>query len=116
MDADFFENRTYDDPENPGKRGAKPRFTGSRQNLLEDHLEEYIALRHQDRHEFWFKFFSKWWKNYPWKLGDKEEPPSNDPIKMAKLASAEGAEKEEKSKVEAELIAVCFLSRRDGSG
>lgn len=99
---------TYEDLENPEKRGAKPRFTGSRQKLLEDHLDEYIGLRHQNRNDFWFKFFAKWWQNYPWRLGDKEEPPSDNPARMAELASVEEAEKESKSKVEAELITVCF--------
>lgn len=101
-------NRTYEDIENPGKRGAKPRFTGSRQKLLEDHLDEYIALRHQNRNEFWFKVLAKWWENYPWKLDDKEEPPLDNPVKMAELASAEEAEKEAKSEVEAKLVAVSF--------
>ena len=107
-DAYLLLNRTYDVPENPEKRGAKPRFTGSRQKLLEDHLEEYIALRHQSRRKFWHQFFIKWWNAYLWKLGDKEEPPSDDLVRMAELASVEEAEEEAKSKVEAKLVEVCF--------
>ena len=41
-------------------------------------------------------------------MGDKEEPPSDDPVRMAELVSAEEAEEEAKSKVEAKLIKVCF--------
>ena len=107
MDIKFLLGHTYEDVENPGKRGAKPRFTGSRQKLLEDHLEEYMALRHRNRNNFWSDFFAKWWVTYPWKLGDKEEPPLDDPVRMADLASAEGAEMERKSEIEAKLVVVC---------
>ena len=108
MDVEFFLSCTYEDPENPEKRGAKPCFTGSRQELLENHLEEYILLRHRNRSDFWFKLFAKWWEKYPWRLGDKEEPPLNDPARMAELASVGEGEEGAKSKVETELIAVSF--------
>ena len=67
-----------------------------------------MALRRRNRNDFWSDFFAKWWVVYPWKLGDKEEPPLNDPVKMADLAFAGAAEMEAKSEIETKLVAVCF--------
>lgn len=102
-------NGTYGGAENPGKRGPKPHFSGSRRRLLEEHLEDYAALKFKNRNQFWFKFFGKWWERYPWKLDDKEEPPLDDPVKMSELASVQEGELSEKSDVEGALTAVSFL-------
>lgn len=96
------------DAETPGKRGAKPYFTGSRQALLEEFLEQYIALKRKNRNNFWFEVLSKWWKNYPWKLGDKEEPPLDNLEKMEELVSVQDGEHDKKSAVEAAVTAVSF--------
>lgn len=63
--------------------------------------DEYASLRGKDRHEFWFKLFGEWWERYPWRLQDHEEPPTDDPERMAELAHVVSDEdKEEKGKVE----------------
>ena len=99
-------NHTYNFTENPAKRGVKPYFVGSRNQLLESHLEEYISLRFQNRKKFWFTVFTEWWKKYPWKLGDQDEPPLHDPAKMADLASVGEGEHGRKSEVEAAVVKV----------
>ena len=96
----------YEGAGNPGKCGAKPYYAGSRQKLLEEHLEEYTSLKFQNQNQFWFEFFAKWWKRFPWKLDDKEEPPLDDPTKMSQLASAEVGELDKKLEVEAAVVVV----------
>jgi len=72
-------------------------------------LDEYVSLKFKSRNQFWFELFAKWWEKYPWKLGDKEEPPLDDPTKMSELAYIQGPdEHKDKSKVEAAVIAVSF--------
>ena len=82
---------------------------GSRQKLLEDYLDEYISLKGQNRNKFWFDFFGQWWKNYPWKLNDKDEPPVDDPEKMKELALVQPDKRNKKSEVEAAVKTVSFL-------
>ena len=106
----FFVTRTYEGADNPGKRGAKPYFSGSRQKLLEEHLEEYVSLRHKSQNKFWSEFLAKWWELFPWKLGNKEEAPLNNPSKMSELASVQPGERNRKSEVEAAVIAVSLTS------
>ena len=87
----------------------KPYYTGSRQKLLEEFLEQYIALKGQNRNKFWFDFFSQWWKKFPWRLDDKDEPPVDNTEKMKELASAKtDDERDEKGKVEAATTLVSF--------
>lgn len=71
---------------NPGKRGAKEYFTGSRSEFLNTYRDEYISLRGKNRSKFWHKFFKAWWQTYPWRLADDEEPPLGDPEKMEALS------------------------------
>ena len=102
----FLTNFTYNCAENPGKRGVKPYFVGSRNQLLESHLDEYISLKFQNRQKFWFTVFSQWWEKYPWKLGDQDEPPLHDPAKMLDLASVKKEELGSKAEVEAAVVKV----------
>ena len=105
-------NGTYEGAENPVKRGPKPYFTGSRQKLLEEHLEEYASLKHKNRNQFWFEFFAKWWEKFPWKLDDKDEPPLDDPAEMDKLGSVGAGERGRKSEVEVAvtLVSISFVA------
>lgn len=99
--------------DNPGKRGPKPYFAGSRQNLLEDNLDEYVLLKFQNRNQFWFKFFATWWERYLWKLGNKDEPPLDDPVKMAELVAVGTEERERKSEVESMLVSVGVVKNEE---
>lgn len=93
----------------PLKRGAKTYFTGLRLALLERHCDEYNSLRGKSCHQFWHKLFEEWWRRYPWRLPDQEEPPTDDPQKMIELAHV-GLDKEEKSEVEKKLHTVSSTS------
>ena len=65
------------------------------------YCDEYASLRGKDRHQFWFNLFGEWWKRYPWRLQDHQEPPIDDPERMDELARAESDEdKKEKKEVE----------------
>ena len=70
------------------RRGPKGRFEGSRKELLESHVPAYLAAGRGNRRKFWHDLFSAWWKQYPWRLADDEEPPANNPKEMARLALA----------------------------
>ena len=97
----------------PKKRGAKSYFKGSRFAFLEGYCDEYNSLRGKSRHQFWHGLFEEWWKRYPWRLADHEEPPADNPEKMEELA-APGVDKEErdtKSKVENNLRTVSSSRR-----
>ena len=102
----LFVNGTHEGVENPGKRGAKPYYTGSHQMLLEGHLQEYASLKHKNHNQFWSMVFAEWWRNFPWKLDDKEEPPLDDPAAMSQLASVQAGERDRKSEVEAATVSV----------
>lgn len=68
------------------RRGRKGYFQGSREEYLESHLPAYRALGKGRRGNFWTELFNGWWERYPWKLSDKEEPPTNDEEEMARLS------------------------------
>ena len=89
-------------PANPQKRGVKGYFTGSRLELLNSYRDEYISLRGKSRAKFWHRFYEHWWSTYPWRLDDHEEPPANDPEKMAELSEV-GVDQELKGAVEKNL-------------
>ena len=48
----------------------------------------YLAKKKGNRRKFWHELFSAWWEQYPWRLTDDEEPPTDDPEEMASLALA----------------------------
>lgn len=98
---------------NPQKRGPKGHYTGSRLEFLTSYCDEYTALRGKARHQFWFKLFGEWWKRYPWRLQDDQEPPLDDPEKMVELARAESDEdKEKKNAVEQKVREVSSSVQR----
>lgn len=94
----------------PQKRGVKGYYTGSRLVFLEGYRDEYTLLRGKNRHQFWHEFYNAWWKKYPWRLGDEQEPPTNDLEKMRSLSYV-GGEKdvEEKAEVEAKAREVSSI-------
>ena len=75
------------DPSVP-RRGPKGHFQGSRKEFLENHVTAYLAAGKGNCQNFWHDLFSAWWKQYPWRLADNEEPPMENPEEMAKLALA----------------------------
>jgi hypothetical protein len=93
---------------NHKKRGAKGYFSGSRLDLLDQYRDEYISLRGKSRAKFWHKLFDDWWKAYPWRLADDEEPPADDPEKMAELSYV-GDDSKQKGEVEQKLREVSHL-------
>lgn len=98
-------HRTLDRPQ---KRGAKGYYTGSRLAFLESRLDEYISLRGKSRHHFWYELYEAWWEKFPWRLPDKEEPPTDDNAKMKQLAYLGVDDANEKAKVEAQTHEVSF--------
>ena len=98
-------NETHRIAAQPQKRGAKNYFMGTRLALLELYSDRYIMLRGKSRLQFWHDFYSDWWKRYPWRLPDDEEPPADDPKKMEELAHV-GENENAKSKVEKKLRTV----------
>ena len=86
--------------------GPKGYFDGSRKIFIESQLPEYIAGKRGSRQGFWHRFYCTWWQRYPWKLGDDEEPPTNDPAKMTSLASVAPGEDVLKKAVERKLVGV----------
>ena len=86
----------------PGKRGARGHFEGSRLELLESHCDEYSSLRGKSLQEFWNSLFTKWWAQYPWRLADNQEPPSDDAERMKGLVYV-GHDVALKAEVEAKL-------------
>jgi hypothetical protein len=89
--------------EGASRRGPKGYFQGSRRAFLESRLPEYMAVRKGRRKAFWHGFWSAWWLRYPWKLGDDEEPPEDDPEKMTRLGSVAPGEAKFKAEVEQRL-------------
>ena len=87
-------------------RGPKGHYQGSRRVFLESHLPSYIALRKGARQSFWHKLYTAWWQRYPWKLEDDEEPPTDNPSEMARLAEVASDEMDQKTAVEQQLTAV----------
>jgi hypothetical protein len=92
----------------PQKRGVKGYFTGSRLEFLDSYRDEYALLRGKNRAKFWHKFYEEWWRTYPWRLPDNEDPPADDPQKMAVLSSV-GVDREKKGEVEKKLQEVSLL-------
>ena len=85
------------------RRGPKGYFDGSRIVFLESRLPAYRAARKGNRQTFWHKLFSAWWQQYPWRLADSREPPTNDLEKMAGLASAGPDDSAQKGVIERRL-------------
>ena len=106
-----YRSATHSVSAQPKKRGAKSYYTGSRLAFLEQYCDEYISLRGKCRKLFWHRFFTEWWQKYPWRLQDHEEPPTDDPEKMAELALV-GEDKDLKSKVEEKVRKVRLLSQK----
>lgn len=93
--------------ENPvQRRGRKNYFQGSRIEYLKSHIPEYRSHKKGNRERFWSALFSGWWQRYPWGLDDHEEPPTDDPEKMRRLASVTPDEVALKAEVERRLTAV----------
>ena len=90
------------------RRGPKGRFKGSKRLYLESHLSEYVASKKGNRQNFWHKVYSGWWERFPWKLEDDEEPPTDDPVEMARLAEVAPGEEAQKEVVEKSLQEVCY--------
>jgi hypothetical protein len=86
------------------RRGPKGHYTGSRKAFLEGNIPAYLAAKRGNRQSFWHELRSRWWERYPWKLDDEQEPPTDDPVEMAKLASVEPGEECAKSLVEERLL------------
>ena len=89
-----------------GRRGPQGYFQGSRLDLLMSQIPEYTSMKKGTRRGFWHRLYSVWWERYPWKLGDKEEPPEDDPEKMTQLRSVAPGERDLKKTVEHELTDV----------
>jgi hypothetical protein len=107
--------RSLDSPRTaqPKKRGSKGYFVGSRLEFLNRYRDEYISLRRKNRSKFWLKFFDDWWKTYPWRLADDEEPPTGDTEKMETLSQVGGNHDHDlKSSVEKRLREVGILRFR----
>ena len=68
--------------------------------LLFTYLLEYIATKKGSRQSFWHRFYSTRWQQFPWKLDDNQEPPMNDPEKMARLASVAPGKETKKANIE----------------
>ena len=68
-----------------------------------------MASKKGSRKNFWHNVYSGWWQRYPWKLKDNEEPPTDDPEQMTRLASVSPNEVNAKSAVESALTDVRWL-------
>lgn len=88
------------------RRGPKGYFHGSRKEFLESQVPAYSACKKGSRQNFWHGLYCGWWERFPWKLGDNEEAPADDPDKMASLASVEPGEADRKAGVEKQLTTV----------
>ena len=93
-----------------GRRGPKGYFLGTRKEFLDSQLPEYLATKRGARQKFWYKFYCAWWQRFPWKLGDDEEPPTDNPEEMARLASVAPGDDERKRGVEESLTTVCWTA------
>jgi len=94
------------------RRGPKGYFKGSRKEFLEGYLPEYLAHKKGGRQSFWHGLFSAWWRRFPWGLDDDREPPTDNPERMARLASVGPGDWAKKATVEKKLTDVwpCNLS------
>ena len=75
-------------------------------DFLESKVSEYNSFKKGNRAKFWYELYCAWWEKFPWKLSDDEEPPTDDPAKMAQLASVAPGEGARKQEVEAKLTKV----------
>ena len=91
-----------------GRRGPKGYFQGTRKEFLESQMPEYLAIKKGSRRKFWYKLYCAWWQRFPWKLGDNEDPPTDNHERMAQLASVAPGEEGWKKEVEESLTAVCW--------
>ena len=101
---------------NPQKRGVKDHFGGSRFDFLDRRCDEYNSLRGKSRAKFWHNLFEEWWRTYPWRLADNEEPPTGDTEKMEALSRVDN-DAALKSSVEQKLQDMSllhFLASRSG--
>ena len=73
-------------------------------------LRSVLVIETQELQPVLVRVFCQVVAKYPWKLGDKEEPPLEDPAKMTHLASVQVGEHSRKSEVEAALVAVSLPS------
>ena len=85
------------------RRGPKGYFKDSRKEFLESWLPAYKTTKRGNRQAFWHKFYCSWWQRYPWKLSDDEEPPTDNPARMANLAALAPGEENQKKEVERRL-------------
>ena len=92
------------------RRGPKGYFQGTRRDFLESCLPDYIAAKKGHCQNFWYGFWSAWWQRYPWKLEDDQEPPKDNPERMARLAAVAPGEEQAKKEVEQRLREVCRLT------
>ena len=81
-------------------------FQGSQKEFLESYLPAYLACKKGSRHTFWHKLCSTWWLQYPWRLDDNQEPPTDDLEKMTRLASVTPGDEAKKALVERKLTGV----------
>ena len=88
--------------------GPKGYFKGSRKEFLESWLPAYKATKRGNCQAFWYKLYCSWWLRYPWKLSDDEEPPTDNPVRMANLAALTPGEENQKKEVEKRLNEVCW--------
>jgi hypothetical protein len=88
----------------PGqRRGPKGHFQNARLEFLEGQVPAYLATKKGGRQKFWHDLYCGWWQRFPWKLSDDEEPPTNDPEEMARLASVAPGDADLKAQVEKRL-------------
>ena len=105
--SQYFETLTCLTEDTPAqRRGPKGYFQGSRKEFLESYLLAYLACKKGSRQSFWHKLYSAWWQRYPWRLYDNEEPPAEDPEKMARLAAVAPGDETRKALVEQKLTDV----------
>ena len=78
--------------------------------FLKSQVPAYLAARKGSRQKFWHALYSLWWQKFLWKLDDDQEPPTNDPAKMAQLAAVAPGEEGLKKQVEKRLTDVCWTN------
>ena len=97
--------------------GPKGYFKGSRKEFLKSYLQEYKMTKRGSHQNFWHKFYCAWWHHYPWRLNNDEEPPVDNPTRIANLAAVVPGEESQKKEVEKQLTEVCqsFLATHGSS-
>jgi len=93
------------------RRGPKGYFVDSRKEFLEGFVPAYLACKKGNRQKFWHGLYTAWWKKYPWGLNHDQEPPTDNPEKMARLASVAPGDEVEKAAVERRLTEVWLIFR-----